>query len=215
MDEDEIGEVAAAIRGEDRPRPPPAPIWEPLPNEPDQAFEDFAAFLTASGSVAAWARETGRNPGTIGTLAARWRWRMRKGAYQAHLRACALEAAEAEAEEIGREHARAFALARELATGALSEHATRRRVPSIKDATALLKLAVEGERLIAGKATTKIEHDFSGLPLHVLDAMDALERGDTAAALALLADRATMPDETESEPAQRTPQTLETDLDPR
>ena len=155
---------------------PIAPAWDRLPGEPEGAYEDFCRWIDQDASVDAWAASTGRSLSGTRAKAARGRWGARRAAYRAHLRRCALAAAEDEAGEIGREHARALRALRELATAAILDRLASGKSVNLKDATAALKLAIDGERMIAGQATDKI--DLGAVPKAVIAAMDADIHGD-------------------------------------
>lgn len=163
------------------------PVWEPLAGEPSQAYQAFEAYLLSDTSLPAHADRVGRSLATLQAWAARWRWRARRAAYQAHLRAHAQAAALDEVEEIAREHARGLALMRQIGTEALERALANPGLISPRDAAFLLKTAIDGERLLAGQATARTEVKAEGMSLAQLDALHALMSGDADAAREALA----------------------------
>lgn len=172
-------------------RQPRALLWEPLDGEPHSAYQAFEAYLTLDRPLYAHAAALGRSVSSLQALSARWRWRARREAYKAHLRAVALDSAEAEAAEIAREHARALSLMRQLGTEALERALERGEDLSPRDAAFLVKTAIEGERLIGGQPTARTEIQTDGMSLAALDALHALMSGDADAAREALAIDAT------------------------
>ena len=158
------------------------PPWEPVPGEPDDAHQAFALYLDTDRTITAHAEALGASLSRIQALAARWRWRARRAAYRAHLRACALAAAEDETEEIAREHARGFALMRELGINALAHIAARGEPLDVRDALALAKAGIDGERLLGGQVTARTSIHVEGMGDAELEALHALMTGDADAA---------------------------------
>jgi hypothetical protein len=130
--------------------------WDRSEGEPDHAFEVFTEWLHSGASVSAWARDTHRNAQSMLALSWRYSWQARRRAYTYHIHGITVAAAEQEAAEIGREHARAARLAREVATRTLEAATAAGKIVSIRDAAALMKLAVDLERLMAGDPTIRV-----------------------------------------------------------
>lgn len=153
---------------------PPAPSvpWDKLPAEDQDAFALFQRYLHGSiGNVTRWAREA-KAP-QAPALAARYRWRARREALQVHLAREAADAAEDEARRLGREHARVLAQAREWAEDSILAARAKGETLDPREAAALLKLAIDGERLQAGQATSRVGVDLSKASDEDLAALEA------------------------------------------
>lgn len=131
----------------------PAP-WDKLREEPEEDYEIFSRFLAhPEPYVRDFAQAWGLNEGTVGRLAARWRWRARRAALVAHLSQERIHAAEVEARDLGAEIGRHLGVAVDLAGEALRTALATGDLPSIKDSLSILAEAHKQVQLGSGKPT--------------------------------------------------------------
>lgn len=158
--------------------------WDRIPGEPDSAFEAFSGYLShPSSKVSDYIRARSLPASTQG-LASRWSWKARRGAYEAVLRAEALQAAREAARGHGEAHAEALATLRTIAMDSLLDLAARGQKMNFREAMAAIKLAVEGERLAAGEDTSRVGVDLSAsspedlaVVARILEAAEKASRG--------------------------------------
>jgi hypothetical protein len=131
--------------------------WDQIATEPDEDFELFARYLAYPVPVLGeFAASVGLNPGTLGRIAARWRWRARRAALNNHLSELRVSAAEHEARDVGADIARSWAVAVELAGNTLRS-ALALEECSVKDAVKILVEANKHLRLDQGQATEIVD----------------------------------------------------------
>lgn len=146
--------------------------WEQLPDEPEEAYQAFAAYLSEQDpSLAAFARTSGLPRTAVLAWSARHRWRARRAAYQRHLADVRFRAAEETAQEMGARHA---AVLHELYSWSLESIEARRASGEVLkpgEIERIVRTVIEQERLARGEAT-QIVRDLSSVPDDVLDQLE-------------------------------------------
>jgi hypothetical protein len=147
--------------------PPPAlDPWSRQPGEPDLAWALFSRYVVSEAtSIAAFARSEGSSGApALAALAARWRWRARRAALEAHLHDVRISGAVREAREQGIAHARATGAALAWATESILARAAAGELLDGKTAIAAMRAAIELERLASGEPTARTAVDLSHVP---------------------------------------------------
>ena len=165
---------------------PPAALdpWSRQPGEPDLAWALFSRFVVSEApTIAAFAREEGSSGApALAALAARWRWRARRAALEAHLHSARISGAVREAREQGAAHARATSAALAWATESILARQAAGEVLEPRVAIAAMKAAIELERLASGEPTTRTAIDLSHVPDDALAKLRATLEAVTGAA---------------------------------
>ena len=147
---------------------PPASLdpWSRQPGEPDLAWALFSRFVMSEApTIAAFAREEGSSGApALAALAARWRWRARRAALEAHLHDARISGAVREAREQGAAHARATSAALAWATESILARSAAGELLDARTAVAAMKAAIELERLASGEPTARTAIDLSHVP---------------------------------------------------
>lgn len=154
--------------GAEAPEAPPAALdpWSRQPGEPDLAWALFSRFVvSAEPTIAAFARAEGSSGApALAALAARWRWRARRAALEAHLHDARISGAVREAREQGAAHARATSAALAWATESILARAAAGEILDARTAIQAMRAAIELERLASGEPTARTAIDLSHVP---------------------------------------------------
>lgn len=135
--------------------------WDRQAHEPDHAWDLFSRFLTSSErTIASFAEARGLERPTVQTLAARWQWKARRAALEAHLHDASIASAEDAARERGRLHAGFLADALGWARESMQARIAAGEILDPDEITRFAKIAIEFQRLIDGEPSSRTAITF-------------------------------------------------------
>lgn len=132
--------------------------WDPLPDEPAEAVEAFAAWLAdGTPAIGGWSEAHGAaygaSPAAVRRWAAKWRWRARADAARFEITRQASAAALTKIREYGERMGEAWIAAFEAASATVLDAGARGDIP-LRDAIALMKHATEVLNALRSAAPT-------------------------------------------------------------